>query len=81
MTNSVATIGGVAASRGSRSTPRSPLGIWGFVSRFTEMRELARQRAALSRLSPEHLRDIGLDADSARVEADRPAWDAPQTWR
>ena len=46
-----------------------------------EMREVARQRKALARLTPEQLRDIGLDGDLARNEADRPFWDAPQGWR
>lgn len=74
MTNTaIATRAPAAASRG--------LGVFGFVSRFMEMREVARQRAALARLSPEQLRDIGLDGDLARSEADRPFWDAPQGWR
>lgn len=50
-------------------------------ARLSAWRELTRQRQALSRLSPEHLRDIGLDGDAALAEADRPFWDAPRGWR
>ena len=69
------------AMRGTSSKGARGLGLYGFVSRFIEMRELARQRKALARLSPEQLRDIGLEGDLARLEADRPFWDAPQGWR
>tara|TARA_Y100000815_G_C13027795_1_gene381946 strand:- start:14 stop:280 length:267 start_codon:yes stop_codon:yes gene_type:complete len=73
MTNTAIATRAPAAPRG--------VGVFGFVSRFMEMREVARQRKALARLSPEQLRDIGLDGDLARSEADRPFWDAPQGWR
>lgn len=36
----------------------------------------ARQRRHLSELSPESLRDVGLTADAARVEAEKPFWRA-----
>ena len=42
---------------------------------------LHRQRRELGRLDPHLLADIGVDADSAAAEADRPFWDVPQTWR
>lgn len=71
----------VAVSIPSAAKGVKILGAFGFVSRFMEMRELARQRKALARLTPEQLRDIGLDVDRAAREADRPFWDAPQGWR
>ena len=48
-----------------------------FVLTLRSWHELARGRRALARLSPEQLRDVGLDAETARMEADRPFWDAP----
>ena len=47
------------------------------------MRALAlrRQRRTLADLPPEILRDIGLTADQAKFEAERPFWDAPAHWR
>ncbi len=40
-----------------------------------------RHRDRLSRLEPHLLDDIGLSADQARDEADRPFWDVPDWWR
>lgn len=42
---------------------------------------LRRQRARLRDLPDHMLRDIGLTAEEARHEADRPFWDAPSHWR
>lgn len=36
----------------------------------------ARQRRHLSELSPELVRDVGLTADAARAEAEKPFWRA-----
>ncbi len=40
-----------------------------------------RQRAALTRLSDEQLADIGITRYQAEVEASKPVWDVPETWR
>lgn len=42
---------------------------------------LARQRRALARLDESALCDLGLTADMAQTEANRPFWDAPRHWR
>lgn len=42
--------------------------------------ELARQRRALIRLEARLLSDIGLCPETARREAMRPGWDAPEHW-
>lgn len=49
--------------------------------RWAELRALAQQRRALAGLDDTLLRDIGLTADAARAEAERPFWDAPHHWR
>ena len=41
----------------------------------------ARQRRALAQLDAEALDDIGLTAEMAENEAQRPFWDAPTNWR
>lgn len=43
--------------------------------------QISRERRALTRLTPEQLRDIGLDEDAAIAEASRAFWDAPRHWR
>jgi uncharacterized protein YjiS (DUF1127 family) len=48
--------------------PRLPVARW---------IEVARERRALARLTDRDLRDIGLDPERARLEADRPFWDLP----
>lgn len=50
------------------------------LARFWHWRELARERAALARLDPHLLRDIGLTDEEARREAGRSAWDVPDHW-
>ncbi|NGQ91123.1 DUF1127 domain-containing protein [Rhodobacter sp. HX-7-19] len=42
---------------------------------------LRRQRLALARLDDRLLADIGLTPDAARIESERPVWDAPAHWR
>lgn len=42
---------------------------------------LRRSRAALGRLEPHLLRDIGLSAPEAQAEAERTAWDVAPHWR
>ena len=42
---------------------------------------LHQQRAALARLDPHLLDDIGLTRPQALSEAARPLWDAPDHWR
>ncbi len=39
------------------------------------------QRRVLSRMDAFMLADIGLTADEAAIEAARPFWDVPATWR
>lgn len=39
-----------------------------------------RQRRALSALPPERLRDIGISAEAARREAEKPIWNVPAHW-
>ena len=40
-----------------------------------------RSRRALASLDQAALQDIGLSYKEAQIEASRPFWDAPQTWR
>jgi uncharacterized protein YjiS (DUF1127 family) len=42
--------------------------------------EARRQRRALANLDAHMRRDLGLDPDDIRREADRPIWDVPQSW-
>jgi uncharacterized protein YjiS (DUF1127 family) len=42
---------------------------------------VARQRRALKELDDSALSDIGISRQEADVEARRPIWDAPSTWR
>ena len=42
---------------------------------------LRRQRLALARLDDRLHADIGLTPDAARLESERPVWDAPAHWR
>lgn len=43
--------------------------------------QLQRQREALRRLDDRALKDIGLSRSDAEIEASRPFWDVPDTWR
>lgn len=42
---------------------------------------LHRSRLRLAQLEPHMLSDIGLDAETAQIEAQRPVWDAPDVWK
>jgi uncharacterized protein YjiS (DUF1127 family) len=42
---------------------------------------LWRSRRKLVDLSDAQLRDAGITADQARIEAARPLWDAPDAWK
>lgn len=53
----------------------------GIFARFRDMAEIRRQRRALRDLSDHLLKDIGLSAQDARDETERPAWDVPAHWR
>ena len=48
--------------------------------RLARLIALQRTRRALGRLDPHLLRDIGLEAQTARREAARRVWDAPDHW-
>ena len=42
---------------------------------------LAKQRRALARLDETRLKDLGVTAREADIEARRPFWDVPAFWR
>ncbi|GHC49131.1 DUF1127 domain-containing protein [Neogemmobacter tilapiae] len=42
---------------------------------------LRRQRQHLLELDAHLLADIGVTAQAAQAEADRPFWDAPESWK
>ncbi len=42
---------------------------------------LWRSRRALAALTDEQLRDVGLTDKEAQIEATRPIWDAPASWK
>ncbi len=52
-----------------------------FRKRLTARLQIMRERAALRDLSDEQLQDLGLSRFEAEKEANRPFWDAPDTWR
>jgi len=52
----------------------------GILRRLTAAFDLYLQRRALARLDDIALRDIGLTAVEAHLEAARPAWDMPANW-
>ncbi|MDX1781039.1 MAG: DUF1127 domain-containing protein [Thalassovita sp.] len=51
-----------------------------FFARLMRANALLRQRAALRRLDDAALDDIGLSRTEALREAQRPIWDAPESW-
>jgi uncharacterized protein YjiS (DUF1127 family) len=61
--------------RASRARPTKSL-----LSRFIQMRAVARQRKALAELDDSILSDIGITRAQAEYESARPVWDAPQHW-
>jgi len=54
------------------------INIW---NRLRQMAALRKQRLALSRMTSDQLSDIGVTADQAQEEAQRPVWDVPQNWK
>jgi len=71
MMQTSATTSGLRVTRGRPS----------FLAMAARWFELRRSRSALGRLNAAQLRDIGLDAEAAQAEAQRPFWDAPAGWR
>lgn len=67
-----------APASGAQGPGFSLAGLW---RRLRLWAEISRQRRALTRLTPQQLRDIGLDAEAASAEAGRLFWDAPRHWR
>ena len=49
-------------------------------ARILDLFNLARQRRALAQLDDDALNDIGVSRKDARNEAERPFWDAPDSW-
>lgn len=56
-------------------------GIEGAAARLRVWRETSDQRAALARLTPEQLADLGLGEAEIAREASRPFWDLPRRLR
>ena len=54
-------------TRAATSKLSKTLGLWG---------NRIRQRRHLANLSPEHLQDIGIPENSARMETEKPFWRA-----
>jgi uncharacterized protein YjiS (DUF1127 family) len=48
---------------------------------FFKLIGLARQRKTLASLDDHMLKDLGLTREQAEIEADRPFWDAPSSWK
>jgi uncharacterized protein YjiS (DUF1127 family) len=65
------------APRLARQTSRFQ-GLWQAIA---QVLSLQRERSHLARLDDHMLCDIGLTPDAARIESERPIWDAPQNWR
>ena len=53
----------------------------GFLVSLAGMYGLWRTRRALAELEPHLLADVGLTAEEAEKEANRPAWDVPGHWK
>lgn len=71
----------------SNPTITTPLGLSVFGARafkitsWLGLARLANQRNRLAQLDATRLADLGITPEQARIEANRPFWDAPQTWR
>lgn len=73
MTHTVAATRSATALRGvSMGTVLARVACW---------TQTAKQRRALARMSPDQLRDIGLDHGAAAFEAERPFWETATTLR
>ncbi len=59
---------------------RKPARQTGPLASLRALLTLRRSRTALARLSAEQLCDIGLNAEQARLEANRAVWDVPAHW-
>ena len=53
---------------------------FGLFRRFKQIASLSKERAELSKLTSQQLKDIGITPDQAQKEAARPAWDLPENW-
>lgn len=62
----------------SASPAPAPRGFRALVGRIRRWRQLARQRKELAGLDPRLLRDIGVAAEDAAIEARRPFWHDPK---
>ena len=51
------------------------------VKKIVTFFSIHRERAALRKLDASLLEDIGITRAEAEMEANRPAWDAPERWR
>lgn len=52
----------------------------GLLDRIAHRIALRRQRRVLADMSPQRLRDIGITAEQAQSETERPVWDVPVYW-
>ena len=64
----------IITRRPAASRPR------GIVSLLALSLQTWKERRALARLDADALRDIGLSAEDAARESDRPIWDVPSNW-
>ena len=69
------------ASIADAARPGAAAVLRAILRRIVAWHEASRQRAALARLSPEHLRDIGLMEEAEAVQAARAAAALPTDWR
>lgn len=60
--------------------PRMTAKSGSFFLRLTHLIDLHKQRRALRTLSAEQLRDMGISAQDAAIEAAKPIWDTPTQW-
>lgn len=63
------------------TTSKSPAGPQTVMSVILHSLAVKRQRAALRRLDPTALADVGITRVQADMEAARPIWDVPANWR
>ena len=51
------------------------------LDRLNSVSSLYRSRVRLAQLDDQMLADIGVSRNDAEAEAERPVWDAPNTWK